>query len=235
MNKDLALLYELQLVDSGIAERQRTMAELDDGSQAEAELAQAEKELAEAEKKLREDHTTLRDKELRLASTEAERADKHDKCYGGQVTDPKELAALEQKIEELTALKDKLEEEILLLMDVVEEEESQVEQLRQRVQRMKEQVEDKKAHHRMETERLQREIADLQAQREELVGKIDATLLRTYEQLKQKLGGVAVAAVVNYTCSACHTAVPRDVADRIPNSEVPIRCENCHRILWRPD
>lgn len=235
MREDLALLYELQQADTGIAERVRELAGLDDGTAAREELAAAEAELAAAEEKLRADRTTLRDKELRLASTEEERDEKHQRCYGGMVSDPKELSALERKIEELTTLIGKLEEEILVLMDQVEEEEAQVDRLRKRVEQLRTRVRDTEEHYRMDKERLQSEISQLQTRREELAEKIDGQLLRMYEQLRQRLGGVAVAAVVDYTCSVCHTAVPRDTVDRIASADMPIRCESCHRILWRPE
>lgn len=232
MSSDLALLYELQTVDTGIVERRRALAGLDDGTGARAELADAEQRLKQAEDTLRQRRTTLRDKELRLATTEQERNDKHSRCYGGTVSDPKELAALERKIAELTALKGKLEEEILRLMDQVEEEEQSVAGLADQVQRLRATLEDREAHYKMDTERLTREIEELGARRTDLVAQLDPSLLKTYDQLRQRLGGIAVAAVVDYTCQACHTAVPRDQADRIGKSATPIRCESCHRILW---
>lgn len=232
MKEGLALLYELQCADSGIKERQKALASLDDGTRARAELAAAEERLAQAEKHLHADETTLRDKELRLASTEQERAEKHTKAYGGLVSDPKELAALERKIEELTQLKSKLEDEILALMDSVEEQRAGVAALRDEVERLHARAADVEEHYRMERARLEREIEELQARRTDLAAQVPPQLLAMYEQLRQRLGGVAVAAVVDGKCNACHNAVPRDMIDRIPRSDVPIRCETCRRILW---
>lgn len=232
MSEGLALLYELQCADSAIRERQRALAALDDGSAARAELAAAEERLTQAEKRLHADETTLRDKELRLASTEQERADKHKKAYGGLVSDPKELAALERKIEELTQLKSKLEDEILALMDAVEEQRAGVAALREQVERLRARASDVEDHYRMTRARLESEIEELQAKRAELAARVPPQLLASYEQLRQRLGGVAVAAVVDGKCNACHNAVPRDVVERIPRTDVPIRCETCHRILW---
>ncbi|MCX7597364.1 MAG: hypothetical protein N2512_00660 [Armatimonadetes bacterium] len=232
MNEGLALLYELQLADSGIRDRERALAALDDGSGSRAELAAAEHRLAAAEKRLHDDQTTLRDKELRLASIEQEQADKHKKAYGGLVSDPKELAALERKIEELTQLKSKLEDEILALMDSVEEQRASVVALREEVERLRARAADVEEHYRMERTRLEQEIQELQARRTELAAQAPPQLLAMYEQLRQRLGGVAVAGVVDGRCNACHNAVPRDMIDRIPRSEMPIRCETCRRILW---
>ncbi len=234
MSRDLALLYKLQAIDTGIAERKRALAKLDNGATARADLSAAEAELEEARKKLQQTRTTLQDKELRLASTEEQRKQKHDRCYGGTVSDPKELRALEMKIEELTSLKGKLEEELLLLMDRAEEEEQAVQKAEDVVRRLRAHAEDVEAHFSMETKRLKQEIADLEEQRKNLLPQISSERLKMYDTLRERLGGVAVAAVVDFTCTACHTAVPRDQAERILTSTTPIRCENCKRILWIP-
>ncbi len=230
--QQLALLYELQVADSGIDERRRTMEGLDDGSSTRAELAAAEQKLQAAQEKLRHDRATLRDKELQLASTEEEIETKRDQAYGGTISDPKQLSALERKIEELTVLKGKLEEQILVLMDQVEEEAAQVEELERQVALLRERAEDIEKHYEMDRSRLEGEIEQLQQRREELVGKIEPTLLRMYEQLRSRHRGVAVAAVEDGKCSACHTAVPRDIEAKLLHASVPVRCENCQRILW---
>ncbi|MBC7287566.1 MAG: hypothetical protein H5T86_05875 [Armatimonadetes bacterium] len=230
--QQLSLLYRLQLADSGVDERRRALACLDDGGAARAELAEAEEQLAAAAEKLRRDRAALRDKELRLSSTEKDIADKRDQAYGGSVTDPKKLAALERKIEELTQLKGKLEEEILLLMDEVEEEATAVEQMQGRVEQLRQRVQEIEQQYAADQQRLNDEITALAAEREEIARQVEPGLLRVYEQLRGKLGGVAVAAIENGMCSACHTAVPRDIDAKIAHSSVPVRCENCHRILW---
>mgnify|MGYP000680999141 CR=1 FL=1 len=151
------------------------------------------------------------------------------------MTDPKELEALEAKIEELTQLKDKLEEEILLLMDKVEEEQKVVEEKRRQVEGLGKKVKDLEEHFRMDTERLTKQLEDLRARREQLRAAIDGKLLSDYERLKEKLGGVAMVAVEDGTCTGCRMAVPRDMIDAIRAGDRIVRCENCHRILWIPD
>jgi hypothetical protein len=235
MSEQLALLYELQLTDTGVTERKRALAGLDKGTAARAELGAAEERLAAAEKKLQDDTSALKDKELRLSSTEHERREKHSQAYGGTIADPKRLAALEQKIEELHRLAAKVEEEAFALMDLVEQETAGVATVKDEVARIRERAEDVEEHYRMDKARLEGEIAELGVKREELVGRIPAPLLAIYDQLRTKLGGTAVAAVDNYLCKVCHNSVPRDVVVRIPKAETPIRCESCHRILWVPE
>jgi predicted nucleic acid-binding Zn-ribbon protein len=235
MSEQFALLYELQLADTGVTERKRALAGLDDGTKARGELAAAEERLAVAEKKLHDDQATLKDKELRLSSTEHERREKHSQAYSGTIADPKRLAALEQKIAELERLRGKLEEEAFALMDQIEQEAAGVGTMRDETARLRARAEDVEEHYRMDKTRLEGEIADLGKRREELAAQIGAPLLQMYEQLRGKLGGTAVAPVDDFRCKVCHNSVPRDVVTRIPRSETPIRCESCHRILWVPE
>lgn len=235
MNEQLALLYELQMTDTGVKQRQRALAGLDKGVQARQDLAAAQQRLAAAEKKLRDDQTKLSDREDRLQATEHDRRQKHDQAYGGTISDPKKLSALEKKIEELHALAARLEEEGLVFMEKVEKETAEVADLTDEAKRLLAHAEDVEEHYRMDKARLEKEIHELVAKREGLVGQIEPQLMSIYEQLRTKLGGVAVAAVEELRCNSCHNSVPRDVVTRIPGAGTPIRCESCHRILWVPE
>jgi predicted nucleic acid-binding Zn-ribbon protein len=77
------------------------------------------------------------------------------------------------------------------------------------------------------------ELAKLESERAELVPSVDATILATYERKRPKLDGVAVARVVNSTCSGCHIALSAADLDRMaklgPGQHAS--CEQCDRIL----
>ena len=105
MAQELDILFELQQVDSGLALRRQTLAGLDDGTEAENRLRQAKKRLALLDRKRQEIETTYRDKDLQLKGAEEERAARSKQAYGGTVTDPKQLRALQQKIAELERTK----------------------------------------------------------------------------------------------------------------------------------
>ena len=117
-------------------------------------------------------------------------------------------------------------------MDAVERETGDVTGMMDEAKRLLARAEDVEEHYRMDKARLEGEIGELGEKRRELAERIQPALMQTYEQLRTKLGGTAVAVVEDYLCKVCHNAVPRDVVTRIPKSETPIRCESCHRILW---
>lgn len=77
------------------------------------------------------------------------------------------------------------------------------------------------------------ELAKLRAERDEVVAGIDAGLAATYERLRGRMAGVAVARVVSGACTGCHLSLPANDLERMtklgPGQYAT--CEQCGRIL----
>jgi predicted nucleic acid-binding Zn-ribbon protein len=77
------------------------------------------------------------------------------------------------------------------------------------------------------------ELAVVSAEREKIVPRVPGQLMRVYEQLRARLGGVAVARLVANRCDGCHLTLPATELDRIrhlPPGEM-VTCDQCGRIL----
>lgn len=234
IKQQLADLYELQQADTGIGARKRALRELDDGSRAEEALAAALDKLNALKERQQSLESGLLDRELRLRGTEDERAAKSKQAYGGTISDPKQLSALEKKIAELGRTKDRLEEEILGLMEELEEAQAQVAAQQTAVDELERKTTAVKQRYEAETRRLRGELKDLQGTRDDLAGRIDAALLKQYDALREKTGGLAVAAVRRGSCEGCRVSLPSGYAPRLQAHTELIRCENCRRILYLP-
>jgi len=235
MREQLPLLYELQQVDSGIAARRASLTEADGGQETEAKLALGQRRLAQSQEKVKELSAQFQDKELRLKSNEQEQQQKSKQAYGGTVADPKQLRALEAKLKELARQKDALEEQILELMSQLEEAEQAVAKYEGAVEKLGKKVAALNRDHASETQRLGDEVQGLEQRRQELLAQIDPTLVKQYDGLRDKLGGVAVAAVHRGSCRGCKVTLPGAYAQRLKAGGQMVRCENCHRILYLPD
>ena len=65
----------------------------------------------------------------------------------------------------------------------------------------------------------------------ELAGMINSSLLRTYEQTRDRCGGVAVSDLVDDSCGACRSTFDQSRMSRI-RSEAPLAtCPVCRRLL----
>lgn len=233
MKEQLGLLYQLQQIDTARARDSDAVKALDDGSGTAAELEAARGDLEQMEAEGTRSQADLRDKELRLAGTEEDGAKRAKEAATS--TNAKQVEALGKKIAELDRLKDKLEGEILALLDQVDEQDSSLQEQRSRILELERQLEDMQRAFAEESARLQGELADLETQREALIGQIEPQLLTTYEQLRSRAGNLAVAAVVNNACEGCHTQLPMARLGQVRQGILIIKCELCHRILVWPE
>src|SRR2546422_10089867 len=120
-------LYELQLVDTQIARLEVALGALDDGTamRAQVEQARSAEETARAELQARQ--SRLRDLELELQSTVGKATRVEQDLYSGRISNPKELRAMQEDVEALGRQRQRIEDEMLGLMEEVER---QLEQIR---------------------------------------------------------------------------------------------------------
>jgi predicted nucleic acid-binding Zn-ribbon protein len=235
MQQQIAQLYELQQMDSAIAQHRTWIAGLDDGGKSGRSLAAARGELEGLQQRLRDLEAENRKKELELKSADQERQDKMRKAYGGSVGDAKELGALERKIEELNRRRDKLETEILGLMDEMERTGEQVAK-QEKVVAQGQAVHDKiVADYEAARGKLEGEMQQIATRRAELASQIDAAMLKEYEAMRAKLEGVAVAGIDGNMCTACRNVLPQSALTTVKVGKVIVKCQNCRRMLYPSD
>ncbi len=81
------------------------------------------------------------------------------------------------------------------------------------------------------------EIAAEQQVRAEAAATVPAELLAEYERLRARLGGIGVARLEHGTCMGCRMKLPATELDRVRHvdPDALVHCEQCGRILVRPD
>jgi len=232
MGAELKALYELQRIDLELTKAQKTKASLDDGSAKRQQVEAARREAEQGNKLFHDASAEMQDKELNLKTVETKRKTFRDKLYGGTVTSPKELESMEKEIEMLGRQKDKLEERIIELLDVVEERTSALASAEAGLK----QQEDELASHleklRQDGERLAVRIKELSAEREKALPAVEPALLKRYEAMRARAGGVVVSRVEADSCSACHTQVMSGLMRELKADKALQTCENCGRILY---
>ena len=64
---------------------------------------------------------------------------------------------------------------------------------------------------------------------------VEADDLALYERMRARLGGVALARLVQGRCDGCHVALSASEVDRIRREppDARIECEHCGRLLVR--
>ncbi len=231
MKEQLDLLFDLQQLDTKIDWATRELNGLDDGTAKRAELSGAEAQLAGLEDALRQANGEQLDKELQLESTETERKDKWGKAYGGTISDPKELASLERKIEELQRRKSKLEDDLLTLYDDIERRTEAADVQRSTAERLRQELDTIVATFQTRSAELREVIAQVGGERESVVAGLDAGLLADYEGLRHKTGGLAVAVAKDQLCTGCRVSMSLMIYESVLACKHVVRCEGCRRIL----
>ncbi len=232
---DFQRLHELQGIDKGIDQREALLAEADDGSDALSSLEAARAALEALQEDLRQKQSRQRKLELDLETILADRKTRSDLCYGGTIGDPKELSALQQKIAELARNADRHEDMILELLEEMEAVEAAVAEQQESIEQLARRHRSMADSYERTTSRAREETAELRERREMVVGATDEALVREYEAIRERFGGIAVAVLRDGTCTACNVAVPRVLHPMIERGTSAVRCESCRRILVIPE
>lgn len=232
MSEHLKALYELQQIDTSLAKSMKARASLDAGASMKRQLAVIRQEHEDADKSLHEANTEMRDCDLNLKTIESKSKSYNDKLYAGKVTNAKELSSMEQEIAMLGRQKDKLEERILELMDVIEARKAVLAIAQASLAKHEEEYAAYMTGQRRKAAVLDAKIKQLAALREDSAPKVDKALLARYESMRGRLGGIGVSKVDEGTCSVCHTQLLKNIMGALVSDEDIQTCENCSRILY---
>jgi hypothetical protein len=171
--------------------------------------------------------------ERELQATETRAAQVHARLYGGQVTASRELQAMAADVESLKKRASELEDGALALMEEREPLDAQVGALDGELAELEGRCRQVAERLAIEEGEVDAVLADLSVQRSQATGGVPAQLLATYERLRSRLGGVAVARLVGGRCDGCHLSLSAVELDRIRHlSAASLQfCEQCGRVL----
>lgn len=232
MREKLKALYQLQQIDLELAKAQKMMASLDDGVASRQQLETARQASEGAQKSFHEAASEQRDKELNVKTIESKCKLLKDKMFSGKVTSSKELSNIEKEIEMLGRQKDKLEERIMELYDLVEERKTTAGTAQSALTTCQEALDAYMTKLKKNTGILAARIKDATARREAAVAAVDPLLLKRYEAMKARGAGVVVSKVEDGDCSACHTQLVPGTMHALKDDVAIQTCENCGRMLY---
>lgn len=227
----LQALIALQTLDSAADAARKRQAELPAAEAAIADrLTDAQAALDAAKVRLTENQTKRRALEKDVAGVDARLSRFND--HKAAVKTNVEYTALLHEIETAKGEKDAIEEQILLLMVEADGISAEIKAAEAALAEATREGERTRAALAAESKALDEELARLAGARKGEVAAIDAALLARYEQLLRMRKGVAVAAMVGETCTACHVRLRPHIAQLVRRNDQIHECESCHRILY---
>lgn len=158
-----------------------------------------------------------------------------NRLYGGDITSPKELASIQAELDALRRRKNHLEDQDLEVMERREGIDKELADLEQRVSELEQRSEEATAARDAASVEIETDMKANTEERAAIIPELPPELLETYEELRPKKGGVAVAALEGGVCRGCGVALSPMALDAIKRAEAGelARCENCRRILVR--
>ncbi|MBI4277821.1 MAG: hypothetical protein HY660_05140 [Armatimonadetes bacterium] len=222
---------ELQALDSRLAALQKRRRALDDGAGLHTTLVQARQAWEQARTGLHATEVQVRTWELEVESLAAKRKKFEQDLYGGRITNPKELESLQAEVNALKRAISRIEDQILGGMETIERERPEVVALEQSAKGQDEALAAHVEAYRQEVAAIDAEQAELAARREAMAAEIDELLLRKYERIRARAGGIAVVRVEHDRCGGCHVALPEGMLVRVREGDDLVTCEECGRIL----
>lgn len=233
LREKLAALLELQQIDKQLQRAKRAQAGLNNGDSAQQAAAAVRDQFEAKNTAYHKAQGELKDCELRLAALETKIKQNQQKLYQGSVTNAKELANIEKEIASLNRQRSDLDGRILELMDLVDVKRRELEVADRESKAADTAYQTAVGLFRSQYEKYDAELAQgTQARARAQAMVTDAALLKRYEELRAKLGGIGIAKIVNQNCGGCNMTLPSAQIKIVREAETePQTCENCGRLL----
>lgn len=231
MQEQLNLLIQLQQLDKSIQELLYTA---EDNPR---RMDQVEQEIQEIRETFQAFVGEMEGLKKQRKSLEKEIEDFEQKIKKSQVKlmevkTNKEYKAMLTETDDLKKGKSGKEDLLLELMEKLEEGTQKEKTLKKTVEARTAEGQLKKDQLEKERQAYEKEFVAVQQKREELASRIDSSLLKQYEFLKDRLKGVAVAEVKEATCLSCHMQIPPQLYNELHRRDKIIPCPSCLRILY---
>ena len=231
-------LLEVQRLDARAAQLRHQRAALPEVK----EMALLEASRGEVDDQRRDQQVVVDDltaaqrkADLDVEQVKARRTRDNDRMAQGLVTNPKDLERLQHELTSLERRIGTLEDEELEIMEQLEEAQAGLDELLQRVTASDERLAELAVQRDEKTAVIDRELAELDAQRVAAAEGLPADLVALYDKLRAAKGGVGAAELLQRRCTGCQIGIdPAEIGViRATAEDTVVRCEECQRILVR--
>lgn len=230
MLEQLKKLYEIQQIDSEITELENQQSALLEKLQ---ELEAKSEELNDQVNSLGIDvERAGRDAKDLEATVEADKMKiKKWENRLNDIRNQREYQALSRETENARRLTKDNEEKILEQWAQKERHQSELEKAKEELEGIRAKISEEKTGSDSSSSDLETKLSTLRGQRAELSPDVKVSLLKRYDQVRQKRRGQGLAVASGGTCQACHMMLPPQLFNTILRGESIETCPACLRFL----
>jgi hypothetical protein len=234
----LDALLAVQDLDTEADQLRHRRATLPERTELEAVHGQLrELEAARAEVRLRRDELAREQRRLEdeISRLDEKATEVHTTLYSGSVRNPRELQALQEDFDSLKRRQRQLEDQVLEHMEQAEPVDVELADLDSRQAALDDEGARLTAAIAQAETEIDAELQRVGQQRADAATPLPPDVLREYEALRPRLGGIAVARLVGGNCQGCHLTLSAVEIDRIRHlpPDEPAYCDECGRLLVR--
>ena len=169
--------------------------------------------------------------EDQIAQTTAKMDEEQGKLVSGAVTNAKELANISTEIDLLRRKREKVEDEVMGIMERRELAQIQVAKIDEALSRGEDDESRLVATFQKAGGEILAQIEKLKGERESLAKAVDATTLARYEKIREVRNGIAAGRLDGDMCGCCRTKLPSLTVQSLRAAGSVGECPNCRRLL----
>ena len=227
-------LYALHLIDAELVKLRNQAAALDHGKAAVQAIKDFTPEFDEADAAAKTLSQELRDRELQERSFTEKLASLETHLYDGSMPNPKDIENAKSQIEMNRRLSTENDDRLFALFELTPPAVERANEVSLTMDRLKSELEQHKQTAVRLHQEIKREFEALKTKRPETAAQCDAELLSTYEAIRQKNGGIAMATTTDDSvCGACGVNISEKSLERVFTDQL-ITCEQCQLIVVAP-
>jgi len=223
-------LYQLQRLDQETDTKRRRLSEVQRAIEDSQAVQTAKQRLSAATSLALERTVKQTDLDLELQGLVNKTARETERLYGGSVRNPKELGELQAEIASLQRRQTRIEDTLLQAMIDSEEADAALEAAREHLTAQETTLRERQSTLGAEKLVLSQRISDLVLERASVAAAVGEGNVASYESLRKRKGGLAVAGIVGDACTACGVAVSKNRQWHLREGEL-VHCANCERII----
>jgi len=196
----------------------------------EQKLAEVEKHLEEESERLKEyaqdrrkAEQEIEDMEIRLKKAEVKLSN---------IKSNKEYEAALKEIDDLKREKSLVEDRVIEILEKTEALETSHAANRKRTQEAKQQFRLDHEEIMKQIRSLDRDLDTLTKKRLRISREVDPVLLKRYDTLRERKGGIGVSPVIKGVCQTCHLNIPPQEFNELLRGDKLMTCPNCTRIIY---
>lgn len=232
MLKALEYLRQLQALDDQIEAERERVATIDVTLHDRSEFEAAKQRHQDAAAPVRALEAEQRDLELRIGTARNHLSEGEQKLYSGKVSSPRELGDLQSRSADLRKQIASGEDDELRAMEQLEAARAELEAAERALRTVVAARRTQEAELVAERKNLVASVRAVTAARDELRTQIDAPTVRTYDRLRVRHGGSAVAEVKQRVCLGCRVTLIGAFEQRLRQGDQLITCQSCGRFLY---